>query len=104
LHVKAGEHHIISFLHLTGNAFLVGAGEMSNGVCCPEKGLYPMYRKGWDGMRWYRMVWDGIGWYGMAWHTEETEDVRMQSEITVGGKKGEDLETDKCKCKCKSRT
>jgi len=77
---------------------------MSNGVCCPEKGLYPMYRKGWDGMRWYRMVWDGIGWYGMAWHTEETEDVRMQSEITVGGKNGEDLETDKCKCKCKSRT
>jgi len=50
------------------------------------------------------MVWDGIGWYGMAWHTEETEDVRMQSEITVGGKNGEDLETDKCKCKCKSRT
>jgi len=58
----------------------------------------------WDGIGWYRMVWYGIGWYGMAWHTEETEDVCMQSEITVGGKNGEDLETDKCKCKCKSRT
>jgi len=29
---------------------------MSNGVCCPEKGLYPMYRKGWDGIGWYEMV------------------------------------------------
>lgn len=33
MHVKAGEHHIISFLHLTGNAFL--ASEMSS-VCAGE--------------------------------------------------------------------
>lgn len=33
MHVKAREHHIISFLHLTGNAFL--ASEMSS-VCAGE--------------------------------------------------------------------
>lgn len=71
---------------MTGNAFLVDAGEMSIGVCCPEKRVWVWVRQ-----KGYRIAYDvqGIVLDGGRQDAEdaaEAEDVRMQNEITASGK------------------